>query len=750
MFTLMLGLTLAAAEPASPPAAADAPENIAAATTVPAPEAAAPDATLLDAIVVIGSRGAEPLRQVVGAVSRLDREQLERRGVQTLDDLSRLVPGLDVAGDGHRFGNNGFNLRGLEGNRVYLELDGVPLADSFAIGEFASAGRDLVELGIVDRVEVLRGPASTLHGSKALAGVVAFWTLDPLELYWQDGQAWQGQLRGGAGSRDDGRWLSGRFVSRSQDGRLAGLVSLGRRQGHETENRAGDPALAANPADYRLDSALARLALDAAGARWLATLERGEGERRTDVRSQLFGPGRFSTTYALHGDDRYRRDRLSLSAQWQRLGPLDGLQLLAYQQSSDTDQRSDQFRLPDRATPFPSQRWRQFRFGQDSLGLKLTGQWRGELAGLSHWQVFGLDLVRHDYSGLRDGRETNLLTGASSSVVLGEAMPVRDFPDSRVSELGLFWQDEIRFGRHWALVPGLRWERYRLRTEADRLWREDNPDSLPAAADDSRFTPKLGLRWQRGELTLYGQYAEGFRAPPFSDVNIGLYLPVFNYVVLSNPALRPERSRGLELGLRWAGQDLQASLAVYENRYRDLIDSRANLGVNESGQLLFQSVNRARARIRGVELEGRFWLEGWSPRARGWYLDALAHWSEGEDSGRDLPLNTLSPARASLALGWSRDDDRGGAELRLTGVRAVGDADQSAGPLFLPPGYATLDLHAWWNLGERLQLNASIGNLADRRYWDWAMVRGLPADDPRIDFHSRPGRSLSLGLRYDF
>src|SRR5690606_13379075 len=227
-----------------------------------------------------------------------------------------------------------------------------------------------------------------------------------------------------------------------------------------------------------------------------------------------------------------------------------------------------------------------------------------------------------------------------------EVLPVRDFPDSRTTELGMFWQDEILLGEYWAVVPGLRWEKYRLRARADVLWREDNPGTTPATSDDSRLTSKLGLRWQRRDLIVYGQYAEGFRAPPFSDVNIGLYLPVFNYLVLANPDLRPERSRGLELGLRWAGWHAQASLAVYENRYRDLIESRANLGVDVSGRLVFQSVNRARARIRGVELEGRWWLEAWSPRARGWYLDALAHWVEGEDTVRDVPLNTISPPRA--------------------------------------------------------------------------------------------------------
>ena len=71
----------------------------------PGPGPAPEPLKVLDAVVVVGSRSAEPVKLVVGAVSRVDREALERRGVQTIEDLARLVPGLDVGTDANRFGN---------------------------------------------------------------------------------------------------------------------------------------------------------------------------------------------------------------------------------------------------------------------------------------------------------------------------------------------------------------------------------------------------------------------------------------------------------------------------------------------------------------------------------------------------------------------------------------------------------------------------------------------------------------------
>ena len=44
-------------------------------------------------------------------------------------------------------------------------------------------------------------------------------------------------------------------------------------------------------------------------------------------------------------------------------------------------------------------------------------------------------------------------------MILGEVLPVRDFPNSESEEFGVFWQDEITLNPHWKLIPGLRWEK---------------------------------------------------------------------------------------------------------------------------------------------------------------------------------------------------------------------------------------------------------------------------------------------------
>ncbi len=713
-------------------------------------EAAPPATGQLEAVVVVGQRRPEAIEQVVGAVTAIDRETMQRRSVQRIDELVRYVPGVEVIQDSNRFGNQGFNIRGLEGNRVSIEIDGIPLPDAFSVGQFASAGRDLVDLGVIERVEILRGPASTLYGSKALAGVVAYHTIDPANVDFSDANFVAGG-RIGANSRDDSEAWSAHLMASGLDDRFTFLAAAGRTRGHEIPNRAQAVEDQANPADVERNGALLKFGMDFGTAgRWRLALERSDGEQKTDVQSLLFGPGRFSTTYALRADDDYRRERISLHGDIADFGVLENLSLLLYRQDTATRQFSEQFRLADRATRFPSRRDRDFHLDQESTGLELNAQWRGQWLGVEHWQIFGIDVARHRYRSLRLGTETNLVSGAMSQVILGEVLPVRDFPNSESSEFGLFWQDEITLGPQWSLIPGLRWERIRTQGHADPVWLADNPDAAIASTDSAALTPKLGLRWQGRAWSSYLQLVHGYRAPPFSDVNIGLNLPAFNFVALPNPDLAPERSRGLEFGLRFRGRHLHGGVAVFDNRFRNLIESRANRGVNESGQLVFQSVNRDRARIVGIEFEARLGLGAFSEAAENWHLQGSGSWSKGDDTQRDQPLNSIMPARITLGVGYGSDNGRWGAELLGTGVAAVSRVDRSTADLFAPPGHAVLDANIWYELNPGLRLHLSAGNLADRSYWRWASLRGVLASATDLPFHTASGRSLAVSLIGDW
>lgn len=713
----------------------------------PLSSAIAQSPVLLDTVVAVANRRPEPVSQVAAPVSAVTREDIDGLLMQDSADLARFVPGLRVDSDSTRFGGAGFSLRGLGGNRVRVELDGVPLPETFSVGQFASASRDLADLEMLEGIEVLRGPASTLYGSDALAGIIAIRSRDPDSvLAARPGQEAVTALRAGFSQRDMGL-LRAVLHARELSGDSRLLLAASRRDGEASQNQGEGAGSEPNPADTRREAVLAKFL---GRNDWLGEFELiaegSRGERQTDVVSQRFGPGRFASTTELLADDRYRRERLSLSARWQFDDPrAHELALLAYLQDSEVTQDTAQTRNADRGTPFPSLRERRFVFEQDSLGLDLVASaaWRGP--SLRHALLYGVELERQEYGGFRDGVETNLNTGVRNPVILGERFPVRDFPPSVAERIGVFAQDEIRFGR-WSVVPGLRFEHYQLDARPDAVFREDFPNLGVVDDRADSLTGKLGLRFALNDHhQLFAQFAQGFRSPPFSDLNIGLLLPTFNYEVRPNPDLRDERSRGLDVGWRWSDARGTLSLTAFHNRYRDLIDSRANLGIDPvSGALVFQSVNRQRARIEGLEIEGQRRLGDL------WTLRGAASWTRGDDLGRDQPLNSIDPARLSLGLAFAAASGSWGSEILATATASKRRLDESAGELFAPPGHTVFDLTGWWQPLPSLRVNAGLNNLFDRKHWLWSNTRGLTADTRDLDFYTQPGRTFSVRLSWDF
>jgi len=703
-------------------------------------------ATIFDAVTVVASHDEQSIGEIAGTASVIAREELDLRQAQSLPDLVRCEPGVSTVGQAGRFGTGGFRIRGLDGNRVAIEVDGVPIPDAFAVGSFSNAGRDLVDPELVERVEILRGPASALHGGDALAGVVLLVTREPSS-FLGTGERSAVQVRAGWDGRDRGARLA-LLAALERDGWSA-LLTASRREASELGNLG---TTLPDPASE--DRGALHLRLLRSGARFVAELvaDRDRRDVATDVRHLRFGPGAFATTGLLLADDAARRERVAASVS---IG--DGRGLLAGGVArlrwSDvrTTQETSQWREAAPRAPHPTRRARGFDLRTGLLGAEWTG--RSTLAGHGeHRLVWGAELDETRIEEIRDGRETDLTTGAETTVVLGESLPVRDFPLSTVREAGVYLADDWTLpGGRWRLQPALRWDRYRSRPERDAIYREDYPGLPVVESRHEALTPKLGLTRRLGERSsAWLQVARGFRAPPFSDVNVGLRITAFGYEAIPNPDLRPERSTGVELGWRRAGPAVSAQIAVYENRYRDLIESRVLLGRDpETGITTFQSLNRDRARIRGVEGRLRVELGRLAPRFRGWRLDASFAVGDGEDLRRGLPLASVDPARLVVGLDWRGAGGRWTASGLVTAVDDLrGELDQAVPGAFAPPGFTTLDLFGEWKPSETWSLQVAVLNAFDRKTWSAGRIRGVVADDPQLDFYTDPGRSLVASIAF--
>ncbi len=703
----------------------------------------------LDPLVVVASKSPRPLSEVAGQVTVIDIDDIREGIVEDMDGLLRYEPGLDMQTAGTRFAASSINIRGVGGNRVAIEIDGVPVRDKFAIGAFSNGGRALVEPDRIKRVEVLHGPASVMYGSDALGGVVAISTWDPADLLVKtDRSGWLG-LRGGYQSSNQS-WVAS-AVAAWGEGAHGLLAAASYRDGHELDNQAPSD-IPNDPQDWNSQNFMFRYTYDSDnGNRLRFSAESTERDVKTEINSQLGYGRRFRNTTELLGDDHDKSRRLSLDYDFSA-GGWEQATIRVFDIRHDTDQLTLEERA-DAAKPVDI--IRRFLYGQDLFGAEINMFRQAAWGNTQHRIGLGAEWIRTNITEMRDGLQTSLIDGSSSNVILGEEMPVRDFPNSRTDEFSIFLQDEISLadGR-WEVTPALRWDRYELKPQPGPVWLDDHPDTEVVAVNEDQLTPRLGVLYHAAEnWIIYGQYSRGFRAPPFEDANIGFDIPLFGFRAIPNPDLKSETSQGLEAGARRITGTSRLSVAVFNTDFDDFIESRALIGRDPvTGDLIFQSRNIDKARIYGMDIRYDLDLTAWSQSMQGWMLRLAGYWAKGENRQSNQALNSIAPPQAVVGLSWNSADGAWdfAANVTATASKDKNDIDETDGERFATPSWSVLDLSAGWRPTDWMELRAGVFNLGDKTYWRWLDVANQEADDPMIPLLSRPGRNYSITARFSF
>jgi len=391
-----------------------------------------------------------------------------------------------VRSDPFRFGADTISVRGVGGNRVAIEVDGVPASGGFAVGNFADSGRSFVDPAFLERVEVLRGPASSLYGSDAIGGVVAMTTVMPESLLDEDRDLGVRVASGYTGV--DNGWNAA-ILGGARRGETSALLGYSYREGHEPDTAAD---VEPNPRDYRSDSLLAKVEFGAMpGGPMLVTGEAARVQQQTSVDAWVGLAGsRFVNTTVLEGDDEQKRIRASVSQRLSATGAFDSADWRVYLQGTETQQDTYEQRraVPPRTPPVAIERG--FRLEDSTLGAEFTAVQAFGAGRVGHTVVYGVELADSRIEERRDGQQTDLNTGAVTSVILGENFPLRDFPITDVTRAGMFVQDEMQLGDSgWTLIPALRVDYYQLDPRVDQMYREDNPRTPAVGLDDTTLAP---------------------------------------------------------------------------------------------------------------------------------------------------------------------------------------------------------------------------------------------------------------------
>ncbi len=704
----------------------------------------------IETLVVIG-KTPRKVQDVVGAVSVIDSERIDRQLVHDVADLLRYEAGISMVNSGSRFGNSSIAIRGISGNRIATEIDGVPIAEQFNIGSYSNSGRNYVDPELIKQVEILRGPASSTYGSDAIGGVVSFVTKKPNDLLSQTENDIYVGLKTGYYSIDNSKLISLNTAFGNESS--SALISASLRQGNEFDSNS-DSDIKSDVQDNEARSLLAKYYYVISDTQELSfTYDYFKREAQTDIQS-ILGLGRFRSTTALFGDDESSRENFVinydfvLDSAW-----LEGGVMRLYDQSTETAQLTDEYRT-SRGKNYRYDR--DFYYQQDIQGLRLNFYTNANLSSTTHHIGYGLEYNKTSTEELRNGLQTNVDTGDATNVILTEEFPVRDFPITEVKELGIYLNDEIAIdGTNFTIIPAIRYDKYELTPKVDSIYLADNPDQNVVEISEDSFSPKLGVVYQVNDNSkFYLQYVKGFRAPPFEDANIGLDIPLFKMRAIPNPDLKSETTDGYEVGYNLANENHKFDLIGFYNDYDDFIQTKVNLGFDPViGRIIFQSQNIANAKIYGAEFNYKYNNQSLFSSNDSYSAYVSAFWSEGENRDTDQPINEIEPNHALLGVEWLNSDESISVALHanlVTGKSDIDDpnADDPDQRLASTAGYATFDLIANYQINDQLMVAAAVNNLTDKQYWLWSDVNGLAQSDPLLATMAAPGMNASLQLKY--
>lgn len=543
------------------------------------------------------SRAPREITEVTGAVEVLLPEQLERAAGVTVDEkLQFLVPGLNSSrGAGLYTHGSGLTMRGMPGGEAgqamtLVLVDGVPLNSAATGGVQWNALKDLD----IDRVEVFKGPGSSLYGSNAMAGAVNIITKKPrkgAEIETAYGTYNTLRTRAGAGGAIGKLSLSAKGGTLSSDGYVAAPRHL--RDAYTIKSDLRE----------RSAGAMAAYALE----------ELGDLELKYDYFKGRNGAG------SKQAADQYREKTTNrLQAAWKGAAGAWSWHIAPFLVRTDDTNVSQKSGIATYAD-----------IVRRDLGV-MASLSRGSSGG--PLVSGGLDLRL----GALDGRDSS---GSPSAAPFS-------YDRGKTGTAAPYLQVERKFlADRLSLSAGLRYDNVFLYDAYTQNTSHANFTASNGPLPDRRwekFSPRLSAGWKYSDkLSQYASWSRGFRTPTLE--NLTLSLRRGTRYQIANPALAPETAGTVETGLKaspLAGLYLDPS--VYFTRAEDLIYYTL------TASPFYKYRNMAKVDIYGLELPVKYMAGAVSFNAS-WAL-SRSEVKEGVSEAADIKGKRLTFAPAQI---WS-------------------------------------------------------------------------------------------------
>lgn len=679
----------------------------------------------LNEVKVIGGRKVQKLGE-----EKVRRQALDKQMVSDESDLVRYDPGISVV-EGGRSGSNGFTIRGVDKDRVAINVDGLAQAESRsseafqelfgAYGNF-NANRNTSEPENFSEVTLTKGADSLKSGSGALGGAVNYKTKSASD-YVSEEKPYHLGIKGGYIGRN-----SQKFSSITAAGTWLGLDALmvyTRRFGKETKNNsdAADTVITDNKQSWNPNAGstnygsrgIARSKPDPQNWENISTLfklgynfndqnrigwiyEDSRTDRTTTELSNMWAANWKGEAL---GDTRSRQDisyRKRIGFEYKNQldkGPWDSLNLHYDRQTIDMSTWSWDLPTDYNRSGVNSDVYHMFRnIRQKNTQFGADAEKQIDFSKLVWAMQYGLGGSQNDNDN-RDHSYWVRLYDPKYQTSNNQELTM--LVESSSKNRFAYWNNTFQFGdsSQYRLNAGLRYDNSSSKAK-------DNPNYTPAIRGQipylgserkhSGFSYGLRLDWKfTPRLNLLAKYSTGFRAPTSDET--WLLFPHPDFYLKANPNLKAETAKNFELGLAGSGKAGNFKLSGFQTRYRNFIEltymgvssdnpNSPNYAPISDGTALvsspvWQNQNRSSAWVKGLEFNGTWNLDSIG-LPQGTHAGVNLSYIKGkakQTNGQETPINALSPWSAVYNLGYDAPSKRWGINAYLTHTAAKKPSD---------------------------------------------------------------------------
>ncbi|MFV7789864.1 TonB-dependent receptor domain-containing protein [Aliarcobacter lanthieri] len=738
------------------------------------------ETTKIDEIQVVTSASGyeQKITDAPASISVITQEDLQKKPYVNLLDAVKDIEGVDIGETNDKTNNGTVSIRGMGSDYTLILIDGKKQNNSGDIYPNSFEGAQLASippLSMIERIEVIRGPMSTLYGSDAMGGVINIIT-KKISKEWTGAIGYSKTLQtDSAYGNDDnidftimgpvienklGLSLRGSFFERDKSNPTYGKVfdqngidrsksndSFGGGKGNvKNENWTFGTGLTFTPSDnhtIRADFDIAKQKFDnkpylTSSGQTVHPLGTGDS-LNTIWNNQRVG-------YA----DTLRMEREQYSLAWEADWTLGKSTVGVHHIDSSNIGRSMPLTATDR------------KFVND-MKANYPGSLQNFYANATQAEI-------DKFNGLMP-RKNRTLESTNTTYSAKYELPL----NSHYIVLGAEYQDVALkdgvYGMSQGKIDGKK-EYYQYGVFAEDNWNIIDPLTLTFGARYDKHedfgdhvSPRAYATYAINDnWTVKGGVATGYKAPKASDLQEGItgFGGQGTSPWIGNPDLKPEKSISYEAAVYYEHENKHNfNLTIFQNDFKDKIDSSTNLkgsagqewaDLNATYGTLTQKQNVGKATIKGIEASGKFYfLENLSIKANWTWLDSEIKSDDKSTNGRPLRESPKHMYSATL-------DYQPIAKLN-TYIQYSGEIDRF-NTRYLSGGeykdlyyknFSTWNLGASYKFTKDFTLIGRVNNLFDKDYLEYDFHERVGTTNYYDEYNNKPaGRNFWVSARYTF